>query len=478
MRVRLSLSVKILVWLFLNFVLLLTLFLLLFNAQFHFDWKWMFLNSARPRIETIQDLLSGELNTTGPETWKNTMNRYSKAYHVHFSLWDEAGNPLTEGAGEPLPESVRNRILLHQLTRQSTAPISSKAEMESLSQQGGAGLKRFPVLLRTSNPTRYWLLIGLRLNNQFVGGEPKRLVLIAKAKSISMGGLIVDLPSWIRIVLGTFLLSLLFWIPMLRGITRSIEQLTHATKRIADGHFDTRVNDKRRDELGLLAKSVNQMGSRLEDFTKGQKQFLGDVAHELCSPLARLQMALGIIEERADDRTYLKSAMDTSAQIAGLVNKLLFYSKTSFGPTSVKKESLRITEIVQEAIHFEGLELDSLHLDIPPELRVIADSEILIRSLANLIRNALRHGAKPIQISAHHQNDRIEIRISDSGHGVPENDLARIFDAFYRVDSSRTRETGGTGLGLALVKTGIESCGGSVSARNLEPNGFEVLIQF
>ena len=109
---------------------------------------------------------------------------------------------------------------------------------------------------------------------------------------------------------------------------------------------------------------------------------------------------------------------------------------------------------------------------------MIADSEILIRSLANLIRNALRHGAKPIQISARHQNDRIEIRISDSGHGVPENNLARIFDAFYRVDSSRTRETGGTGLGLALVKTGIESCGGSVSAKNLEPNGFEVLIQF
>jgi len=83
-----------------------------------------------------------------------------------------------------------------------------------------------------------------------------------------------------------------FLLPLLRGIARSLAQLTHATKLIAEGHFDARVSDKRGDELGVLAGSINQMASRLDGFAKGQKRFLGDVAHELCSPLARLQMAL------------------------------------------------------------------------------------------------------------------------------------------------------------------------------------------
>jgi len=479
MRIRSSLSLKILGWLFLNFFLLLVGFLFLFNAQYHFDWKWMFLNSARPRVETLRNLIEGELNTIEPEAWKNAMDRYSKAYRIRFSLWDENGNPLTEVPEEPLPELVRIRMLLHQLSLQPTPAIEKALPPEVQLQQGGGGSKRFPVLLRSNNPVRYWLLMGIRLNNPSFPDKPRHLVLMGKAKSLGMGGLIVDLASWIRIFVGTFVLSLLFWFPLLRRMNRSIGELTDATQLIAEGHFDTRVSDERKDELGLLAKSINQMGARLEDFTIGQKRFLGDVAHELCSPLARLQMALGIIEERADNpvKVYVKSAMDTSDQIAKLVNELLSFSKSFFGSTLIKRESILVMEAVHEAIRFEGLETSFFTLDVPVELRVLADLEILTRVFANLIRNAIRHGARPIRISAFIKEGVVGILVADSGNGVSEEDLPKIFDAFYRVDPSRTRHTGGTGLGLALVKTGIESCGGTVSARNLQPHGLVVRIQ-
>ena len=95
---------------------------------------------------------------------------------------------------------------------------------------------------------------------------------------------------------------MLLWVPFVRGLTRSIGELTGAAERITEGQFDIQVRAKRRDELGRLGHAVNQLAGRLGGFVTGQKRFLGDVAHELCSPLARLQMALGILEERAEER--------------------------------------------------------------------------------------------------------------------------------------------------------------------------------
>jgi two-component system sensor histidine kinase CpxA len=118
-------------------------------------------------------------------------------------------------------------------------------------------------------------------------------------------------------------------------------------------------------------------------------------------------------------------------------------------------------------------------VEIPPELTVASDRDLFIRAIANLLRNAIRHGepSAPISIRAEAEGKEVAITVADSGPGVPEADLARIFDAFYRVDTSRTRATGGTGLGLTIVKTCVEICCGSVSARNREPRGLEVVVR-
>ncbi len=465
MRARLPLYAKILLWFFLNLALLATVFVLLFNAQFRFDLDWVLASNASQRVDAMRDLIVGELNATPPDEWDRVIDRFGDAYRVRFSLFDDDGNHLI-GSVDELPKEVRARLL----------PLRPSQRLETNRHRGGEPVRSF---LHTTNPTRYWLLVSARLDNPEAGG-PMHTVLVAESGSFSVGGLIFDLGSWLRLALGAVVFSVLFWLPLLRGITRSIGQINHATRQIAEGRFDARVSTRRLDELGLLAESINQMAARLDGFVKDQKRFLGDVAHELCSPLARLQMALGILEQRAgkDQEFYAKSATEKAGQIATLVNDLLAFSKASFGASTVQLGPVNLLETVREAARREGAE--AARLTVPADLMVSADPTLLLRALANLLRNAMRHSAPggPISVSAERGEDSmVNIAVADTGPGVPEAELSKIFDAFYRVDVSRTRETGGSGLGLAIVKSCVESCRGSVTARNRQPRGLEVMVR-
>ncbi len=455
MRARVPLYAKILLWFFLNLALLATVFILLFNARFRFNLDWVLASNTSQRVDAMRDLIIGELNAAPPDEWDRVIDRFSGAYHVRLSFYDADGNPLLGAIGD-LPPEVRHRLAPSRLRQ----PVRA--------------------FLHTSNPTQYWLLLSARIDNP-EAGEPLRTVLVVESSTHSVGGLILDFTVWLRLALGAVIFSVLFWLPLLRGITRSIGQMTEATRNIAKGRFDARVSTRRRDELGLLAEAINQMAARLDGFVKDQKRFLGDVAHELCAPLARLQMALGILEQRAgqEQETYAKAAGEKAAQIASLVNDLLAFSKASFGAPSVRLLPVSVLEAAREAVRREAGESSQIHVDVPGGLKVSADPELLIRALANLVRNALRHGAQtPVMVKASAENGMVTIKVTDEGPGVPEAELPKIFDAFYRVDASRTRQTGGTGLGLAIVKNCIDACEGSVIARNRRPRGLEIAIQF
>jgi two-component system sensor histidine kinase CpxA len=252
-------------------------------------------------------------------------------------------------------------------------------------------------------------------------------------------------------------------------------------RQIAEGRFETRVAEGRRDELGDLGQSVNQMAARLAGLVAGQKRFLGDVAHELCSPLAKLRVALGILDQRAGEehKDYIARAEDEAAHIANLVNELLSFSKASLTAPAAQLRPVNVCQAVDRAVHREASGDGQVKLEVPGELMVRADAELLTRALSNLLRNAVRYAgeAGPITVSAQREQGQVKITVADCGPGVPANDLPRLFDPFYRADASRDRETGGVGLGLAIVKTCIESCCGTVACRNLEPAGLEVTIR-
>ena len=442
-RLFLPLSAKILAWFFLNLAALAAVFVLLFNAQFQFDLDWVFASSARHRVESMRALIVGELNTAPPDDWGGVLERYSDAYRVRFSLFEPNGEYLLGPVAE-LPPEVRQRMI-------APTPKPSAAN-----KAGPAPNPPTRAFLRTSHPARYWLLQRARLNNPQAGGA-MQVILVAQAASLSMGGLILDPAPWLVLALGAVVFSVIFWFPLLHGITRSIGQMTQTTRQIAEGRFDVRVASQRRDELGSLAESINQMAARLNGFVKGQKRFLGDIAHELCAPLARLQMVLGIMEQRAEQEggSYAKSASEKAQQIAALVNELLVFSRASFGAAAVSVAPVIVGQAVAEAVRREADGVVPIITEIPGGLTVLADYELLLRALSNVLRNAIRHGgnAGPITIAAAREGDGVAIRVADSGPGVPQEELPKLFDAFYRLDRSRARETGGVGLGLTIVKT-------------------------
>jgi two-component system sensor histidine kinase CpxA len=498
MRIQLPLYGKILAWFFLNLVAVVAVLLALFNAQFHFNLDWLLATGARERLESVRDLIVGELETTPPDDWVRVMERYSEAQHVRFALFDDNGGALVGGFSE-LPAEVHKRIVerppfgrfRRPEDRNAPPPPPSPNTTVATPPPGpefptpSPGRRGWPrpqlrALMRTVNPTCYWLLASARLDNPMVG-EPMRVVLVVRSDTVSAGGLILDPKPWIAVGIGVVVFSLCFWLPLIRGITRTIGKMMMATRQIADGRFDVRIGHKRNDELGALSESIDQMAVRLDGLVTGQKRFLGDIAHELCSPLARLQMALGILEQRAsgDQAEFVKSATEKAEQISALVGELLSFSKASFGASAVAIRPVQVLDAVKQAIQREVTNNADVQVDVPSDLQVAADVDLLVRALGNLIRNAIRHGSPdgPIFIKAHASSETdVTITVADCGPGVPEAELSKIFDAFYRLDASRARETGGVGLGLAIVRTCVESCGGTVSARNGEPSGLKVSI--
>ena len=223
------------------------------------------------------------------------------------------------------------------------------------------------------------------------------------------------------------------------------------------------------------------MAARLEEAFTGQKRFLGDTAHELCSPLARMEMALGVLEQRADgcEDALLADVHEEVRAMSALVDDLLVFSKASAGTRAATLQPVLLAQLAAGVISREAGATGSVTSDIPESLAVTADPALLARALANVIRNAVRYAgdAGPIRLSAVERSHEALLSITDCGPGVPGEMLHRLFDPFFRPESARTRETGGTGLGLAIVKSCIEACHGSVAVKNLKPRGFCVEIR-
>lgn len=486
MHLRLPLSAKIALWFCLNVLALGAVFAVLFNAQFNLNLDWLLATGARERLEAVRNLIVGELNTTPPDEWSQVLARYSAAHDVEFALFDENARLLVGGIAA-LPEDVRTRVIARPPGRdRPPRPDEAAPEPGQMPSRSVARGRRFwpgpplRAIMRTSDPTRYWLLTSARLDNPQTG-DPMRVVLVARLTSLSAGGLVFNPRPWLALGLGAVAFSLLFWLPLVRGMSRSIARMTDATQQIANGRFDVRVDARRRDELGSLSAAIDQMAERLDGFVKGQKRFLGDIAHELCAPLAKLQMALGILEQRAAnaEKPYVKSAAEKAEQISTLVGELLSFSKASFGAAAVNLQPVSVRDAAEEAIRRESAEGADIRLTMSDDLYVAADRDLLVRALANLVRNAIRHAGAdgPIAIDARREGGEVTISIEDDGPGVPEAELPRVFDAFYRIDTLRPRDTGGTGLGLTIVKACIESCSGSVVARNRQPRGLQVLVR-
>jgi two-component system sensor histidine kinase CpxA len=334
---------------------------------------------------------------------------------------------------------------------------------------------------KTSNPTEYWA--GVRIPVWIPDrDDPIHGVLLWRMQALWTEPFFFDYRPWLAISLLVMVIAAVCWVPLVRGLTHSVSRVTEATTRIAGGHFDIKLPTTRRDELGLLSGSINSMAERLSGYVYGQKRFLGDVAHELSSPIARMQVALSILEQRISDEqnsAYIADVQEEIAHMSTLVSELLSFSRARVAAGGAQIGVVNVANTVDRVLLRESTPESTVLVKVDKGLEVTGAPDQLFRALANIVRNAIRYAGAggPIEISAAADHGRVQIKVVDSGPGVPEAELENLFRPFYRPEFARQRETGGTGLGLAIVRDCVESCGGHVMCRNRTPHGLEVVIE-
>ncbi|HEX4808897.1 MAG TPA: ATP-binding protein [Bryobacteraceae bacterium] len=472
MRWQRSLSAKIFITAFLNLVLLIVVFLVFARVQYRFDLSSFLLAPARDRILSVSRLIALNLEETSPASWDQVLQQYASKYEAQLFLFDDSGNQYG-GAKVTLPPQVAAG------TRHD--PFGSRRQQGASSQPVPRPLGDGPIFLITAGrPSEYWVgtdipIWAVRSNRPIHG------FLIWRFRTLWTNTFFFNYKAWATVILATILVSVICWLPLIRGLTHFISELTHATRRVAEGHFDIKLPVRRQDELGQLSTSIHQMTERLANFVHGQRRFLSDVAHELSSPVARMQAALGILEQRVQEgpQSYVSDALEELQHMSELINELLLFSKAQIGGSKIDLKPVNVADTVRRAVEREASPESLIEMQVGEQLEVVANPEYLFRSLANVIRNAIRYAGNfgPITISAKNGNSEVAIMVTDNGPGLPESELDKVFKPFYRPEFARQRETGGVGLGLAIVRNCVEACDGSVRCRNRSPRGLEVEIR-
>lgn len=277
-----------------------------------------------------------------------------------------------------------------------------------------------------------------------------------------------------------------------RYLAAPLGQLSRASRQLATGDLSVRVGaplDQRKDEFGQLALDMDEMAGRLQVAQQANRRLLRDVSHELRSPLARLRVALEIARNK--DQNQVAVELDRieleSERLEKLVDEVLSLLRESSVSQELKLQKFDLAELLQdlvETVNYEsGDDGGRVRLETQSPLLLDADRDLLWRVFENLLRNALIHGGEngPIEVSAATSSEQeVVVSVKDSGPGIAEQHLAKIFEPFYRVDEARTRKAAGQstghGLGLAIAASAVRRHGGRISASNRKGDGLEVRV--
>jgi len=496
MKPTASLFTKILFWFFLNMVIVAAVLTAFFALQPRINLHAIFGQQGIDRLRAAAMLIAHDIRQAPQADWPDILDRHAAIHGVDFMIVLENASRYSSTA-EDLPGPVMHRIRNALRHRPPQQPLHPQGMMKNRHAETSGGLRKREALaprpsrhldgfedkphwrMRTQHPARYWSGLRIPLSHGPLQA-PAPAVLLAVSDSLTGNGFFFDPLPWIVVAMVVILVSLLFWVPMVRHITRPITRMTRATEEIAKGRFDVSVHEPRFDEIGRLSRAISHMSARLSAFVKGQKRFLGDVAHELGSPISRIQFGLGALEQRVDGKNQKRviEVLEDVEHLSKLVNELLAFSRADIKAHTVQLEKIDLLPVIQTAVKREAAPPAKIHTQIDPGLQAVASSDLLTRAVANLLRNALKYAgdAGPIHVIAEGTADKVTLEVRDNGPGVSEELLDQLFEPFFRPEIARDRDSGGVGLGLAIVKTCVETCGGTVSAANCQPKGFSVTI--
>jgi two-component system, OmpR family, phosphate regulon sensor histidine kinase PhoR len=289
-----------------------------------------------------------------------------------------------------------------------------------------------------------------------------------RSKVIAAGGIVLLLVSAVTLLVA-------------RRLSHPIKEMAEISGKIRSGDLTQRIPVRSSDEFGRLAQTLNSMLDKLEeDISKLKKlervrsEFLGNVSHELRTPIFAVQGMLetllsGALEERETARNFVERALANTQRLNALLGDLIEISRIESGDMKMSFRYFNLAEFlgnVTAELKPQAAERNiTLRCQAPDEtLQVLGDKDRLKQVMVNLIENAIKYNRPggEVTVSSGRSGDRIKISVKDTGVGIPDEHLSRIFERFYRVDKERSREAGGTGLGLAIVKHIVEAHGAKV----------------
>ncbi len=392
-------------------------------------------------------------------------------YYQHAGSWEEADAYLDQivlaaSSGGMMSGMMGEMMGIYQ----SRIRVVDPRGVVVADTEGSPGETLLPVLVERGWPItvdgqQVGTLIIDGVMMQMDNGQAQSL-LAGVTRAVLIAGLIAGLVALILAAL------------LIRQITRPLTALSLASRRIAQGDLTARVPVYRRDELGQVASTFNQMVAALQSQENLRRQLVADVAHELRTPLSGIQGTVEALQDGVFPLTpeNLTPIHQQVTMLNRLVEDLRTLAQAESGQLTLEREPLSLEELAaaQVAAHLpraqqEGVEL-RLHVSGPLPL-VWGDGQRLAQVLGNLLANALRHtpSGGQVQVRLRPAGDGVELAVLDTGEGIPAPDLPHIFDRFYRGDRSRSRATGGSGLGLSIARQLVEAHGGRIWAESPPP---------
>ncbi len=265
------------------------------------------------------------------------------------------------------------------------------------------------------------------------------------------------------IIMGFGLCLVLLAYLAVRWLFKPIRAIRHGAAEIGRGNFQHRITDVRQDQLGDLADDINQMAQDVQRMLDAKRQLLFGISHELRSPLSRMKLGLELAENH-DDAASLGQDV---AEMEKIISTLLEAERLNTRHAGINIARVSALQVVEDLIsNFFPRDRDRIEVDVPDGVFMNVDEARVTLMLKNLVSNGLRYTCRadgPIRIEIAALEDAWVIRVRDSGPGIPADQAEFVGEAFYRGDPSRTRNTGGSGLGLYLARLVAEAHGGSLS---------------
>lgn len=365
-----------------------------------------------------------------------------------------------------------------------------------------AGSARYAVSGRLSHPLVEAALAGVQESavHRLADGQWTMYVAVPVVRRGSVNGVLfvasaVDdiaagltaLATRLALYLGASgILVTLATLAVAQRLTAPLGHLTRAAERLGNARLSERVDIRRRDELGLLGQAFNRMAEQLEQVDRSRRRFIGDASHEMRTPLSAIKIMVESLlaqetYEPAETQELLRGIDGSVERLARLVEGLLVLMRLehdrSAGEAGRRRRPILLSELAGAVVTGCGplaaAREVSLGVAVPPGLQVPGDDDALYRALVNLVENAIRYTPPggSVSIEAAATGDEIRLAVRDTGTGIAAADLPHVFDRFYRPDSSRSRDGGGFGLGLAIVRETAALHGGRIGVTSKPGEG-------